>query len=197
MSGGAKPAEIERALALAWRIPGQFRPDEGRYLYRLARRRGHLLEIGCYMGRTTAIMLQAARVWGATMTTVDPFVALPHGVERATPERWRANLRGVGLEPPELLDVRSNRAVCGWEREIGLLFIDGDHSYEAVRDDLANWTPFVGPGGIVALHDMWFPSITGVARAVSDWWCAERDAEGPRWVHLGQHDYTIAFRRQR
>ena len=165
MTSGPCGEEIDRAVSLAWRVPGQFRRGEARFLYRLARRKGHLVEIGCYMGRTTAVLLQAARVWRATMTTIDPFVPLPNEVPRARPEIWRQNLRGVGLERPELLDVTSDRAITGWDREIGFLFIDGDHGYEAVRRDLANWTPFVAIGGVVALHDMWFPSITGVAQA--------------------------------
>ena len=33
------------------------------------------------------------------------------------------------------------------------VFIDGDHSYEAVREDLAAWEAKLVPGGIIAGHD--------------------------------------------
>ena len=33
------------------------------------------------------------------------------------------------------------------------VFIDGNHSYEYVKKDLQNYSPFVKEGGIVALHD--------------------------------------------
>ena len=36
---------------------------------------------------------------------------------------------------------------------IDFLFIDGDHSYEGVQTDWNLWTPLIGVGGIVALHD--------------------------------------------
>jgi len=36
---------------------------------------------------------------------------------------------------------------------IDFLFIDGDHSYEGVQTDWNLWTPLIGAGGIVALHD--------------------------------------------
>jgi predicted O-methyltransferase YrrM len=36
---------------------------------------------------------------------------------------------------------------------IGLLFLDGDHRYEAVKADLAAWAPHVAPGGWIAFHD--------------------------------------------
>lgn len=40
-----------------------------------------------------------------------------------------------------------------WGDAIDLLFIDGGHSLEAVNFDVARWTPFVPPGGVVAFHD--------------------------------------------
>ena len=33
------------------------------------------------------------------------------------------------------------------------VFIDGNHSYEYVKKDLQNYSPFVKQGGVVALHD--------------------------------------------
>ena len=38
-------------------------------------------------------------------------------------------------------------------RSVHGIFIDGDHSYEAVRADLAAWEPKLVPGGILAGHD--------------------------------------------
>lgn len=40
-----------------------------------------------------------------------------------------------------------------WTESIGLLFIDGDHNYEAVKKDWDDWSPFVRVGGYVSLHD--------------------------------------------
>jgi hypothetical protein len=37
--------------------------------------------------------------------------------------------------------------------DIDLLFIDADHSKEAVAEDFANFLPFVRPHGVILLHD--------------------------------------------
>src|SRR5256884_4232168 len=36
---------------------------------------------------------------------------------------------------------------------IDLLFIDGDHEYEAVRRDFEDWSPHLREGGIIIFHD--------------------------------------------
>lgn len=191
--------EIEKALKVANQIPGLYRRREAEFLYRLGRRKGNLVELGCWMGRTTAILLQAAAIWGAELTTVDAFTAMPNGRKAATARRWEANLKKVGLKPPRLLAMTTDEAAAVYpqEAQIGLLFIDAAHGRQAVDRDLANWTPRIKIGGVVALHDMFFPSITGVCQAVVAWWCTERDEAGPKWQLIGQRDYTIAFRRLR
>lgn len=50
---------------------------------------------------------------------------------------------------------------------LDFVYIDADHSYESVRDDMAAWWPKVRGGGILAGHD--YDSHTpGVIRAVDE-----------------------------
>ena len=39
-------------------------------------------------------------------------------------------------------------------RKLDFLFIDGDHTYEGVKADFENYSKLVGPGGIIAFHDI-------------------------------------------
>ena len=191
--------EIKMALDKSFRIPGLYRRQEAAFLYKLARRKGKLVELGCWMGRTTSIMLQASRIFHAQLTTVDAFTAMPNDRKAATPERWQKNLKKIGLTPPPLLAMTTDEAsnIYPPYQDIAMLFIDANHSLEAVTADLIKWTPRVKVGGFVALHDMFFPSITGVCQAVTNWWCSYRDEKGPIWEYIGQRDFTIAFRRKR
>jgi len=46
-----------------------------------------------------------------------------------------------------------------------LIFIDADHSYPAVKQDIINYRPKLKPGGILSGHDIDFP---GVNQAVNE-----------------------------
>ena len=55
---------------------------------------------------------------------------------------------------------------------LGLLYIDGDHTYDGVMQDLKLWVPKVVLGGVVGLHDYENPAY-GVKPALQDY-CKER-----------------------
>jgi predicted O-methyltransferase YrrM len=62
----------------------------------------------------------------------------------------QAFLRGDSHSPETVRHVES---VLGG-REIDFLFIDGDHTYEGVKDDFERYSPFVADGGLIAFHDI-------------------------------------------
>lgn len=59
-------------------------------------------------------------------------------------------LRADSHAPETLSAVRR---ILG-NRQLDLLFIDGDHSYEGVRDDFELYHPLVRSGGLIAFHDV-------------------------------------------
>jgi cephalosporin hydroxylase len=68
----------------------------------------------------------------------------------AAPGQHVAFVRDRSFHLSSLEDVK--RLLQG--RPVDLLFIDGDHSYGAVRSDFDMYGPLVGPGGISAFHDI-------------------------------------------
>jgi len=48
------------------------------------------------------------------------------------------------------------------------VFIDGDHTYGGVCEDIAMWKPKVRPGGVLCGHDYGNPRCPDVERAVND-----------------------------
>ncbi|MGH7855180.1 MAG: class I SAM-dependent methyltransferase [Candidatus Binatia bacterium] len=47
----------------------------------------------------------------------------------------------------------SEQAARGWNKPIRLLWIDGDHRYEAAKLDFTLWDPYLVEAGILAMHD--------------------------------------------
>ena len=119
------------------------------------------LEIGSYLGASTAFLGFAALQRAGYVHAVDPWTNDAMGAEggRDTWAEFHRNTesfrhyivthRGVSA------DVHSREGAIPCE----LLFIDGDHSYEAVVTDLRCWLPSLKPGGVLAMHDIDFPPV--------------------------------------
>ena len=69
----------------------------------------------------------------------------------------RRTLEDSGLEDHVVLVVGPSLAVAAvWQTPLALLFIDGGHGEDVAWADYRAWTPKVGPGGYLAIHDV-FP----------------------------------------
>lgn len=102
---------------------------------------------------------------------------------------------GVPRGEVDWIRARSDEAVRTWSLPIDFLFIDGDHAYEAVRDDWESWSPYVTPSGRVGFHDAlpeadWMTPDFGSARFVAE--LLEQDAE---WRLAGRADSLAVFER--
>ena len=141
--------EHRRIGKLVGDVPGLLRPEDELKLYELAYfATGPILEIGTYRGRSTTIMARAARAGaGASLFSVDvDRVALRRGAEalarHEVAERVVFVRGSVGALLREFEGLRPS-----------LTFVDGDHSLEGVRRDLAAIEPAVPDGGLLLFHD--------------------------------------------
>jgi predicted O-methyltransferase YrrM len=55
-------------------------------------------------------------------------------------------------------------------REFDFLFIDGDHSYEGVKQDFLYFSPFVRPGGLIVFHDICRHNLPETVCGVDRFW---------------------------
>lgn len=95
-----------------------------------------VLEIGTHKGGSARAFLEM----GMDVTSIDIVKQNEvHGVEKEYPESFEFLYR----TEPIKLDHR------GYD----LLFIDGDHSYEAVKEDYDRFAFYINPGGFIAFHD--------------------------------------------
>lgn len=134
------------------------------------------VELGAWAGQSTLILAQAGfRVFAIdhwSGAAGDPLegVARQYGAEElfATFCRNMGDRLLTGVFP---MAASTNLAAAIWPKhvQIDLLFIDADHSYDAVRGDIDNWTPFVRPvDGLIVGHDFGFSQFPGVEQAVRE-----------------------------
>jgi predicted O-methyltransferase YrrM len=160
------------------KVRGYLHPLEGYALMLLAaygEGEGGVVEVGSFMGRSTCWLATGVGVAKRGMVTaVDHFQGSPehqaggtHPVaeiarDGSTLPAFRANLAAHGLDAFVTPIVSASlNAAEKWTTPLRLVFIDGDHSYEASRDDFEAWSKFVVPGGLVAFHDIGaWPGVT-------------------------------------
>ena len=141
-------------------------------LRRYATNRTRLVEIGVAEGGG-AWELRQAMAEDATLFLVDPYHL--SRARRLSPARLVARrlVKSVPRGHVRWLELFSHEAAQGWTGSIDFLFIDGDHSLPAVRQDWDDWVPHVTFDGIVALHDAavsaeWVDPSTGPAVLVRE-----------------------------
>jgi predicted O-methyltransferase YrrM len=97
----------------------------------------------------------------------------------------------TSLDYYECKNVQAIRSLS-WEaakrfddESVDFLFIDADHSYEAVKADIIAWLPKMKTDGIIAGHDFDNPKHPGVKQAVLELLGEPQTTEGTVWFfHL-------------
>lgn len=68
----------------------------------------------------------------------------------------------------QFINKPSNDLAKTWKEPIDILYIDGDHRYEAVKQDYALFSRFVRETGLIIFHDTNHPQFPGPKRAVDE-----------------------------
>jgi len=142
-----------------------------------------VLEIGTAGGGTLFLFAQVAAS-DATLISIDLADRLFGGgyhVSRKVLYKGFAR----GQQAIELVRASSHDPRTGEEverilqgRPVDFLFIDGDHTYEGVRQDYLDYRGLVRPGGLIAFHDIVpYPPRPESVGGVPDFW-QELEAEG-------------------
>ena len=119
-----------------------------------------IVEIGTYRGRS-AVALALGTLQGGCrrVYAVDPHVEF-RGVcggifgplDQA--ELYENVVKAQVGQIVSVISLSSESTAKSWSlRNIGLLWIDGNHEFDAVHNDFYAWYPFVANNGIIAFHD--------------------------------------------
>ena len=147
------------------------------WLYRQSMASKVVVEVGAWKGRSTKAL--ALRCPG-TVYAVDTWAGVPDDPEqndRLYPDReasWDVFSRNLAQEikrrrvvPLRMESTQAAQYMLDKGIAPDFVFIDADHRYEAVVQDIKAWGAVLRKGGILAGHDYW-PSWPEVIRAVDE-----------------------------
>lgn len=128
---------------------------------------GAILEIGSHLGASTQHLAVGVAKHGGRLYCVDTWQnqTMPDG-EHDTYREFQQNVQPL-KEWIVPIRKRSEHLIASDVPEpIHLAFIDGDHSYRAVRRDIELVLPLLADNAVIAFHDT--TSFSGVGRCVGE-----------------------------
>lgn len=192
--------DITRALAtpdLRWPFP-----DELQWLAEQATAHQRIVEVGCYLGRSTTAMAinTPGRVW-----CIDDMRG-PRDADLAVPqenlrEEFLYNTRGLPVTLIVADHGDTHALPVEWlgrgpgDLQPDMVFIDGSHEYDDVRRDILIWRARLAPGGLLCGHDRGEP---GVRRAIDELCPGWQYAPGHSFIwYWSEESMATALRRMR
>lgn len=126
-------------------------------------------EVGVLIGETTVQYIDIVHKNHGTLYVIDNFI------DGLNPDKNNNNFENIFRQnidyqkyanTVEILSMNSNQAYHNIkDSTLDICFIDADHSYESVKQDIILYIPKMKPGGIFCGHDI---THDGVKRALSE-----------------------------
>jgi Methyltransferase domain len=197
-----------RALALGLGLipPRTMHSDEdARTLLDAARDARRVVEIGVYEGASARALVEVLG-GGAELHLIDPYGshpdALPGGWGASEWATRRTLARAVARRGRDAPSVHwhvalSQDVAVGWQAQVDVVFIDGDHSEQGCERDWSAWSPFVAVGGWVVFHDAreGQPGGRGLPGPTAVVSRRFRGTGAPGWEIVAEADRTVVVRR--
>ena len=188
--------------------PGMITLRRAMYLYWLSYAgsvAGDVVEIGSWQGRSTIALAQGCLDSGnGVVHAVDTFRGNPGnesmyvvGAEdRSDLEpNFHRNIATAGLSEQVVTHATSSTEAIGdvsaAVNGVRMMYIDGEHTYDAVKEELELYAPLLSPGGLLTFDD-YSTRYPGVVEAIHEHLA---DA-GDRYVRPVQDDNFLVVRRR-
>jgi predicted O-methyltransferase YrrM len=158
------PDEIQRLSDLSGGLPGH----------------SNIVEIGSYLGASSLALAHGARRTHSSVFCVDTWAN--EGMSEGERDTWPEFQKNIERDRDCITPLRGRSVDIAsiFEGNIDLLFLDGDHSWEGVRRDLASWAPKLKPGGWLLMHDIeWAEGVQRALREIVNPWELETPTNLP------------------
>lgn len=155
-------------------IEGWMSKEELNFLYKTAGEMDSVVEIGSWKGRSTHALLSACK---GTVTAIDHFQGSPGEQAHIGQKPYDDFKKNVGMfKNLQVLKMSSDQAVNKIGK-VDMVFIDGAHTYEAVKNDIEKWLPKANK--LICGHDFKWETVR---RAVEEM-LGSVDVVGSIWYY--------------
>ena len=132
-----------------------------------------MMELGCYKGRSLCSVADIIKRKNISVYVVDVFTGTASEGHREADyqQEFENNIKRFGIKDniKRVMKMTTDFAVKEFpDHFFDYIFIDADHQYSAIKQDIKNWTPKVKVGGTISGHD--YGTHEGIARAVNETW---------------------------
>jgi predicted O-methyltransferase YrrM len=156
-----------------------------------------LAEIGVWHGVTTCRLCQAMAD-DAVLYAIDPY---PRGRLGVSLQQRIAHAEVGKIRRGNVVWIRLTGAAAAaqlaaqGDANFDFVFIDGDHSYDGLKQDWEGWSALIAPGGLIALHDSQSSSERNIESAGSVRFTREVIAQDRRFAIVETVDTLTVLRR--
>lgn len=153
-------------------------PDLYEYIIDKIPEGGSFAELGVYQGRSILFFAEMAEIKGKDIKIfgIDHFEGTPgddiqkhllEGTDLTLKEWYFQNIKDYSDKIQTVIDGTDQALQRFEDDSLDAVFIDADHNYEPVKNDIKNWVKKVKVGGILAGHD-YYGDHPGVKQAVDE-----------------------------
>ena len=131
---------------------------------------GPILEIGTYCGKSTLYLCAGAKNNNENVFTIDHHSGSEEhqlNEEYFDEEIYDQTINAINTLPIFIKNVNkfkatniipivsdSKKVSLNWSTNLGMVFIDGGHSYESANTDYISWEPYIAKKGALVIHDI-------------------------------------------
>lgn len=172
------------------RLPGWMSTSELIWLHMNAMQSSSVVEIGCWKGRSTYALLTGCQ---GTVYAVDHFKGSPSEIdtnhaEAKTGDIFADFMANVGWFPNlnvmKMSSMMAARQFDDLRATADMVFIDGEHTYDAVLQDVNTWMQYTTR--ILCGHDSLFPEVEAALGASNVLW---HRGSGSIWYSIKGEDF--------
>jgi len=151
-----------------------------------------IVEIGVYRGKNAEVLRKEFP--DAHLYLIDPWApdasyqASGSAVSEDQKVYDKARKRTYGLFENDphvtIIEEPSHKAAPLVPDNIDLVFIDANHAYPSICQDITTWKPKIRSGGILSGHNFGRPRLPGVKKAVSELLPTYHLGQDEVWYHF-------------